>query len=198
LFVEGYRVDDKKALRARLRTARREHSAAIPASMRGLLFRHPPAPLLELVPAGATISVYHALPEEAPAGAYATWFAERGHKVALPWFASRGAPMEFHHWGNPFDDGELVADPYGALQPPADADELVPDVVFAPLVGFTADCQRLGQGGGYYDRWLAAHPSTTVIGLAWDCQLCEALPLEPHDRPLAAVVTPTRFYRASA
>jgi 5,10-methenyltetrahydrofolate synthetase len=65
---------------------------------------------------------------------------------------------------------------------------------FVPLVGFTADGQRLGQGGGHYDRWLAAHPDTVAIGLAWDMQLADELPTEPHDRPLAAVVTPTRIY----
>jgi 5-formyltetrahydrofolate cyclo-ligase len=71
---------------------------------------------------------------------------------------------------------------------------VVPDVLFVPLVGFTADGGRLGQGGGHYDRWLEAHPETKAIGLAWDCQLADDLPREPHDRPLLAVVTPTRLY----
>jgi 5-formyltetrahydrofolate cyclo-ligase len=61
-------------------------------------------------------------------------------------------------------------------------------------VGFTASGARLGQGGGHYDRWLAEHPGTLAVGLAWDAQLCDTLPTEPHDAPLAAVVTPTRIY----
>jgi 5-formyltetrahydrofolate cyclo-ligase len=67
-------------------------------------------------------------------------------------------------------------------------------VLFVPVVGFTEDGARLGQGGGHYDRWLAAHPGAVAIGLAWDCQRVDALPVEPHDAPLAAVVTPTRLY----
>mgnify|MGYP006195389569 FL=1 len=53
---------------------------------------------------------------------------------------------------------------------------------------------RLGQGAGHYDRWLANNPPHAAIGLAWDCQLEESLPIEPHDVPLHAVVTPTRLY----
>ena len=67
-------------------------------------------------------------------------------------------------------------------------------VLLVPLVGFTAKGDRLGQGGGHYDRWLEDREEVTAIGLAWDCQLTENLPVEPHDRRLDAVVTPTRFY----
>lgn len=67
-------------------------------------------------------------------------------------------------------------------------------MLFVPLVGFTAEGARLGQGGGHYDRWLADHPDTTAIGLAWDGQRVDDLPTEAHDIPLAAVVTPTRIY----
>ena len=67
-------------------------------------------------------------------------------------------------------------------------------MLFVPLIGFTASGDRLGQGGGHYDRWLAEHPGRMTIGLAWDVQLCEALPVEPHDMMLDAIVTPTRIY----
>ena len=191
---KAQRVIDKQALRSELRQRRADHDAAIPAALRSLLFHRPPTALLELVPEGAVISVYHPIPGEASPLAYARWFAEQGHAVALPWFAARGDPMQFKLWDNPFDDSSLVPDPYGAMQPPADAPEAQIDVAIVPLVGFTAAGQRLGQGGGHYDRMLAAQPALVPIGLAWDCQLVDALPLEPHDRPLRAVVTPTRFY----
>ena len=45
--------------------------------------------------------------------------------------------------------------------------EVVPDVVLAPCVGFTASGYRLGYGGGYFDRWLDRHPQATAIGVAW-------------------------------
>ena len=102
--------------------------------------------------------------------------------------------MAFKRWDNPFDESSLVPDPYGAMQPPADAEDAQVDVAIVPLLGFTLTGQRLGQGGGHYDRLLEAQPDLVAIGLAWDCQLVDALPIEPHDRPLHAVVTPTRFY----
>ena len=67
-------------------------------------------------------------------------------------------------------------------------------MLFVPLLGFTAKGARIGQGGGHYDRWLADHPETVAIGMAWDAQLCEDLPMEAHDQSLSAVVTPTRLY----
>jgi 5-formyltetrahydrofolate cyclo-ligase len=69
--------------------------------------------------------------------------------------------------------------------------------VFVPLLGFTPRGDRLGQGGGHYDRWLEANPSVPAIGLAWDCQKMENLPVEPHDRRLAMIVTPTRVHQES-
>ena len=101
--------------------------------------------------------------------------------------------MTFAPFTDPFGESDLETGPYDLLQPQEGA-SLVPDVLFVPVVGFTADGHRLGQGGGHYDRWLETHPDTIAIGLAWDCQLVDELPLEPHDRPLTAVVTPTRLY----
>ncbi len=187
-------MTDKSTLRAELRQVRNQHEAAIPHSMRALLFLRPPGPLLELVPQGATIAVYHPVGSEASPLGYARWFAERGHPIALPWFAGRGAPMRFRIWDNPFDDSELVKAPYGGLQPSAEAQEAGIDLAFLPLLGFTAYGQRLGQGGGHYDRYLAEHPRVIPIGIGWDCQLVDGLPIEAHDRPLRAVVTPTRLY----
>lgn len=182
-------------LRQDLRTRRNAHVLALDPRFRALMFKQPPSPVAALVPAGATIGIYLAGPAEAPATAYGRYFHEAGHKIALPWFADRNAPMTFREWGSPWVDDMLVPSPWQRIsQPEAGAPELVPDVLFVPLVGFTADGDRLGQGGGHYDRWLAAHPSATAIGLAWDCQLVDGLPREAHDRPLHAVVTPTRIY----
>jgi 5-formyltetrahydrofolate cyclo-ligase len=182
----------KTALRAELRAARRAHVASLPASVRGLLFHRPPRAIAELVPAGATVGVYAETPEEAPASAYARWFFEAGHPIALPWFGERGSAMEFRVWDNPFDAETLEVGPWGVRQHSAPGDTVTPAVAFVPLVGFTASGTRLGMGAGHYDKWLAEHPETLAIGLAWDCQEVPALPLEPHDRVLDAVVTPTR------
>lgn len=184
----------KAALRKTLRAARRDHVTALDPRVKALLFKRPPAALSALVPAGAVVGLYAAIGDEAPTTAYAAHFHEAGHKVAMPWFASREAPMEFRHWASPHVDDLMEPGPWRAPQPFADAESLDPDVLFVPLVGFTAEGMRLGQGGGHYDRWLEKHPRVPAIGLAWDSQLCEDLPTEAHDRPLTAVVTPTRLY----
>ena len=186
-------MESKAALRARLRAARREHVATLPDAVRGLLFRRPPRPIEALVAPDAVIALYCQTPEEAPASGYARWLFEAGHKIALPWFSDRSATMEFCVWDNPFLEDGLKPGPWGVRQP-TDGGPVTPDVLFVPVVGFTADGARLGMGAGHYDRWLEAHPRVTAIGMAWDCQEVPALPLEPHDRSLAAIVTPTRLF----
>jgi len=184
----------KTALRQTLRAARKAHVGALPDHLRALMLHRPPAPLLAKIPQEAVIGLYHAGPFEAPAAAYARFFRDAGHTLALPHFADRNAAMTFRHHTDPYAQDDLEVGPFGILQPAAEAEALIPDVLFVPLVGFTPALERLGQGGGHYDRWLAEHPPRLAVGLAWDAQACETLPTEPHDRPLDAVVTPTRIY----
>ncbi|MEP5939151.1 MAG: 5-formyltetrahydrofolate cyclo-ligase [Erythrobacter sp.] len=184
----------KADLRTRLRAARRVHVEAQPDSIRALLFHRPPAPLLAKIGSEATIALYHASDAEAPTSAYAKYFIEAGHTLALPAFASQETSMEFRQHTDPFDECDLEEGAFGMMQPTNAAAVVRPDVLFVPLIGFTQDGARLGQGGGHYDRWLAANPGRMAIGLAWDAQLCEDLPMEPHDVALDAIVTPTRLY----
>ena len=177
-----------------MRAARREHAAALLPQVSALVFNRPPRPVLDLVPAGSSIGLYSAADGEAPAAAYARFFYEAGHPLALPHLASEDAPMEFRTHTDPFDKSDLAPGPFGLLQPAPAADIAKPDVLFVPLLGFTDQGQRLGQGAGHYDRWLGAHRQTITIGLAWDVQLVDELPLEDHDMPLTAIVTPTRIY----
>ena len=186
-------IQDKKALRQQLRAKRLDHAASLPPAMQGLVFNRPPAAVLDLLPVGVTIGLHHSIPGEAPTTRYAAWFFEQGYTLALPYFADTMAPMQFRIWDNPHIDEHLETGPFGE-QPLAQAAEVVPEVLFVPLVGFTEDGDRMGQGGGHYDRWLEAHPETVTIGLAWDVQKVEHLPTEPHDRPLNAIITPTRLY----
>jgi len=185
---------EKQSLRRKLRRARQTHFAELPDAVRALVFSRPPANALAIITKGATIGFYCAAGPEAPTLGYAKWFHENGHALALPWFADRNAPMKFRKWHNPWDEDELVRGPFAMPQPAAASPELAPDVLFVPLIGFTASGERLGQGGGHYDRWLAEHPNVPAIGLAWDCQKVGAIPSEPHDRRLAMVVTPTRVW----
>ena len=183
----------KAALRKDLRARRRAHAAALPPEVSALVFNRPPRPVLDMVPEGATVGLYRADPGEAPAFGYTKFLVERGHPVALPRVTTLDRPMTFHLHTDPFGESDLVNGPLGLRQPAADLPEIVPQVLFMPLLGFTARGERLGQGGGFYDRWLAAHPETLAIGLAWDVQEVDDLPVEDHDMPLAAIITPTRI-----
>lgn len=71
------------------------------------------------------------------------------------------------------------------------------DLVLAPGRVFDARGRRMGRGGGFYDRLLAAPElSAAVVALAFDCQVVDEVPHEPHDKPVAAIVTESRVIRA--
>ncbi len=73
------------------------------------------------------------------------------------------------------------------------------DLILLPLVGFDDDGQRMGMGGGFYDRTLAftrrPGPRPHLIGLAHECQRVESLPVAPWDVPLDAIVSDARVVR---
>jgi len=182
----------KKQLRDELRRKRKAHAAALPAEVSALVFNRPPAQLLALVPEEATVGLYRSDEGEAPSRGYIKFFFERGNRIALPRVTTLDKPMEFRLHTDPWEESDLESGVWGLRQPGLGAPVVVPDVLFMPLVGFTAEGDRLGQGGGYYDRYLAAHPQVAAIGMAWDIQEVPQLPLEPHDMRLSAIVTPTR------
>jgi 5-formyltetrahydrofolate cyclo-ligase len=66
------------------------------------------------------------------------------------------------------------------------------DVVIVPALAVSRDGQRLGRGGGYYDRaLLLARPDAVVVAVVFDEELVDELPTEAHDRRVAVVVTPS-------
>lgn len=109
-----------------------------------------------------------------------------GLTLALPYSRREPRAMHYRRW-----DGQAprAVDDCGIAA--SDGTELVPDVVLAPCVGFTRDGFRLGYGGGYFDRWMAAHPQVTAVGVAWSVGEvgAEAFGVQPHDQPLMLVVT---------
>jgi 5-formyltetrahydrofolate cyclo-ligase len=185
-------VEAKQAIRKRLRAARREHAATLPPQVSALVFHRPPSAVLEMVPEDAVIGLYRADPGEAPASGYAKFFHERGHTIALPWLVDLQTPMIFRAHTDPYAESDLAKGYFGLMQGSENALVVEPDVLFMPLVAFTASGDRLGQGGGFYDKWLGVHPDAIRIGMAWDMQEVPELPIEPHDIGLTAIVTPTR------
>ncbi len=177
-----------------MRAARKVAAAALPDAVRGLVFSRPPAAVLERIGADAVIGLYHATGSEAATARYAQFFLEQGHSIALPRLLADDGAMRFAQHTDPLGESDLEAGPHGLMQPARGTEDLVPDIIFVPLLAFDEAGMRLGQGGGYYDRWIAAHPDVVRIGLAWDAQKVDQVPVEPHDMPLHMVVTPTRVY----
>jgi 5-formyltetrahydrofolate cyclo-ligase len=86
----------------------------------------------------------------------------------------------------------LVRNNFGIMQPRLSARVASPDtldIVLAPLVAFTRDGQRLGMGGGYYDRAFANQPRSNLVGVAHSCQCTESLPTDPWDVAVTRVLT---------
>ncbi len=92
----------------------------------------------------------------------------------------------------------MEAGPLGILAPADDTawDEPL-DVAVIPGLGFTASGDRLGFGAGYYDRWLASHGEMTRIGVAFDYQIVERIPIDAHDVTMDLVVTESRIMEIS-
>jgi len=116
-------------------------------------------------------------------------FAQRGHRLALPASVAKGKPLVFRAWslGDP-----LAPDIMGIQEPLSDAPEVVPWLVLVPMLAFDNSCRRLGYGAGFYDRTLArlrARAEPLAVGLAFEAQEVERVPVAEGDEPLDQVVT---------
>ena len=118
-----------------------------------------------------------------------------GLTTSLPVTPEPGGRLTFREWK---EGGALVEGPYGTSEPSPEAAIVTPGILLVPLLAFDAGCQRLGYGGGFYDRTIASlrahNPGTRAVGLAYGEQLVDQLPVEPHDEPLDAVLTPDRLF----
>ena len=91
---------------------------------------------------------------------------------------------------------QLIPGPVGAWEPDGDRPlSGPPQVIIVPGVAFSRRGDRLGRGKGYYDRFLSDHRSTLKIAPAFECQIVEHIPTEPHDVPIDRIITPRRVIR---
>jgi 5-formyltetrahydrofolate cyclo-ligase len=149
-------------------------------------------------PRGLVAAVYHGLGSELSALPLADWLASAGWTLALPSVEGAspeqpGGHMVYRRW----IPGEVLArDAIGLVAPTVEQPIVEPDLVVTPLLAFDRQGRRLGQGGGYYDRALAAlraHKSVFVLGLAYVGQETHGLPDEPHDQRLDAILTESEY-----
>ncbi len=172
---------------------------------------------LAVLKQSTSVMVYLNLPEELPT---TEWLELLFHNsngeeerpdrlVIIPWCQEqdlrlfRLTPPKLGQTGKYYPE-EVVPGTYNILEPdlryrecperqfrPEDLDlVLVPGVAFDRLGG------RLGHGAGYYDRFFQKiSPCCTLVGLAFEMQIVDSVPLEPHDRRMNYIVTPQKIYR---
>lgn len=147
--------------------------------------------LLARWPVGA-ISAFRAFGDEIGTAPLLLGLDAARYRIGLPIVIGKAKPLVFRAW-RPGDS--MVAGPHGIEQPLDTAPEVEPDILIVPMAAFDAAGYRIGYGGGFYDRSLAAlraKKPILAIGLAYDEQEVEAVPRGPYDARLDHLVTPAR------
>ncbi|WP_308911696.1 5-formyltetrahydrofolate cyclo-ligase [Pseudokordiimonas caeni] len=181
---------DKTALRAEARRIRAGlakmygYAAAEAIVDHGLKF-------LMARPKGSVIAGYWPKGDELDPRLLMMALERAGFEIALPVVRGDDEPLTFRRFG---EGDPLVEGPYGIMMPGGDAPVVTPSTLIVPLLSYDADCYRLGQGGGYYDRTLAAMPGASAFGFAYAGQFVNYIPREVHDMPLHGIITETGIY----
>jgi 5-formyltetrahydrofolate cyclo-ligase len=150
-----------------------------------IAMRRFPVPLGE----GTIVAGYSPIRSECDPVPLMRSLAAKGAQLALPIVHAKDKELSFSEWRQ---GEQLVAGPYGILQPRAEAIPLEPDVILVPLTAFDRRCRRIGYGAGYYDRTLSGLRKRKVViavGIAFAAQEVEAIPLAEHDERLDLVLT---------
>ncbi|WP_304170644.1 5-formyltetrahydrofolate cyclo-ligase [Phenylobacterium aquaticum] len=182
-------MTDPASAKLDLRRAFRVRRAALAKAAPDAAQRAADLAPIHALPAFACFAGYHALGSELNPGPLIRRLSALGGLFALPVCEGPDAPLIFRLWD---DRDRPVPDAMGVPAPPPHAPRVHPDLVIVPLLGFDRRGGRLGQGGGHYDRTLAALRAVRpvfVLGLAYAGQEAPELDLEPHDQRLDAILT---------
>ncbi len=115
---------------------------------------------------------------------------EKGHALCVPVIVGKAMPLRFGAWA---PDTKMTKGAFGALVP-ENPKWLTPELLLCPMLGFDSACQRMGYGGGFYDRTIAALSPVQAMGFAYAGQQVDHLPTEPTDMPLDGVITETGIF----
>ncbi len=140
------------------------------------------------VAANPIVSVYWPIRAEPDLRPWMLRMWERGARIALPVAVALRQPLRFREW----HPNATLARGLWKIPYPADGAEVIPSVVLAPVIGFDPECFRLGYGGGFFDRTLAAmHADRLVIGLGYPSAAIPTIYPQSHDIPMDYIVTGT-------
>jgi len=191
---------DTRALKAELRKAAATRRAQIPphqAADAALSVRDRVLGA-GLVPQGALVSAFWPIHDEFDPRPLMEALAARGHRLCLPVVVAKGRPLAFRAWA-PGDPLEHAG--FGLSVPCWDAPPAVPDFLLVPLLAFDRRGFRLGYGGGYFDRTLAAlregAKAVRALGLCFALQEVPEVPVLPHDQRLDGVATERELIRVA-
>jgi len=176
----------RKAERSRLLALRKEPSRADYLCWSEAIELHLVSELLRLAP--KLLGAYWPHRDEYDPMPLAAWHSGRNGAVALPAVVARGQPLEYRPWtpDTPVAPGRFS---FG-IPEPVNGPAVVPDVLLVPLLGFDAAGYRLGYGGGYFDRTLAAYAKRpATIGVGFELGRMPTIRPQPHDIPLDMIVT---------
>jgi 5-formyltetrahydrofolate cyclo-ligase len=176
----------RELLRKRRKQFATDHGAAASVLVEERLFG------ANIIPDNTIIAGYYPTTGEVDSLPVLHHYLDLGHRCCLPFTCFGSRILQFREF---FKTSVLTLDTQQIMAPLKGA-ELMPSVLLVPMLGFDAQGYRLGQGGGHYDSTLDYLQSNghdpLAIGLAFDCQEIETLPVEIHDYPMDYVITPTR------
>ncbi|MFN4142129.1 5-formyltetrahydrofolate cyclo-ligase [Aestuariivirga sp.] len=183
--LPGWRSGERKRLRA--------ERLAVSAEERGMLAHEIARHLDRLVAeqlgsvAGRVISGYWPIKAEPDLRFWMEAMSGRGACMALPVVEVPSSPLVFRAWA---PGARMERGHWNIPVPSSDAERLVPEIALAPLVGWDGQGFRLGYGGGYFDRTLAAlSPRPFVIGVGLQSSRIDTIFPQRHDIRLDAIVT---------
>ena len=170
---------ERNALRRRFRAARRALGEELRTQLSLRILHH----ILPLLEPRATVAMYASYSDEVDTGPLVAALAD--HRLLWPRVEGDEVVLA--------EARRLAPGFRGVPEPPADApavDLAVVDAILVPGLAFTRRGDRLGQGGGHYDRLLASpNCAALTVGLAFEVQVADALPMAAHDRPVHVLVT---------
>ncbi len=139
-----------------------------------------------ILPLGITVSAFWPLQGEIDTRTLIHALHTRGHQILLPETPPRGHPLIFRRWT---PGCTMRTERFGTLCPEGEIG--VPETMLVPFLAFDRTGRRLGYGGGYYDRTLAALPGVPAIGVGFAALEVDAVPADDYDARLDAIVTET-------